>query len=212
MQIEGNIPNGMREVETAQCTGGVGGCGDAVHVEPLAREILNAPHHHQGNFVAAFAQDGLNVAFIDDAASFSWRYFDDVNGRITSVKTDLTRQGVLIGGKGFGFTDDFRALPGGSIKTHQKQVQIHRQRVHSDHFIRFGTHEFGEAVSKSLVVTDPGMSGPEMPFDAVLGPIVQFCTQCVFCGFGLKPQGIACEVNDVCSIVLGNMKIIPSGR
>ena len=67
-------------------------------------------------------------------------------------------------------------------------------------------------MSKSLVVTDPGMLGPEMPFDAVLGPIVQFCTQRVFCGFGLEPQGIACEANDVCSSVLGNMKIIPSGR
>ena len=138
----------------------------------MAREILHATHHHEGDLVAVFAQDGLNVAFIYDAASFSWRHFDDVNGRITAVKTDLARQGILIRRKGFGFTDDFRALPSGPIETHQKQVQIHRQRVHSDHFIGLGTNEFGEAMSKSLVVTDPGMLGPEMPFDAVLGPIV----------------------------------------
>ena len=89
-------------------------------------------------------------------------------------------------------------------------MQIHRQRVHGDHFIGLGSDEVRQPLREAFMVADPRVLGPEMPLHPVFGPVVQLRSQGRLCSLGLEPERIACEVDHVGSSVLGDMKITPS--
>ena len=120
MQIQGNISNGVREVEPAQSTRRVRCGSDARHVQPLSCEVLHSAHHDEGDFVATVMQDGLNVSFFYDAASFSWSHLNDLRCRVAAVKADLAGEGVLVGRESLSLAEDFGALPAWSEKTHKE--------------------------------------------------------------------------------------------
>ena len=64
-----------------------------------------------------------------------------------------------VGGEGARFDDDFDSIADGPVEARQHQVQVHRQRVHGDDFIRPGPRQVRKSRGQILVIRNPGARG-----------------------------------------------------
>ena len=74
-------------------------------------------------------------------------------------------------------------------------MQVHRERVHYDHFFGQSANQPRGGRRKQFVVRHPGILCVEMALHAELGPIFQFSFDVAARGFWLQAERMAAEIN-----------------
>ena len=77
-------------------------------------------------------------------------------GRVEAVPLELGGDGVAVGGKGAGFDQDPGSAALGPEEARQHQVDVHRQRVHGDDFMRACARQVCQSGGEVFVVRNPG--------------------------------------------------------
>ena len=83
---------------------------------------------------------------------------------------------------------DFSARPGRPIKRRHHEVEIHRQAVHADDFVRLGADEPRRRLAHRFMIGIPGRLAPEMGIHSERGPIVQLLLNDRRADFGIRPN------------------------
>src|SRR5580704_6083595 len=118
MQVQGQIPRRMGEIECNSASLVLPCLGDSLHVKSLAGRVVHASEKDEGDG-AAFALDQLfNILLADADFIPTRREFEERGRRIKSMETNLRFDRILVGGKRSMLDQNFVSLRCGAIKRH----------------------------------------------------------------------------------------------
>ena len=160
----------MREVEPDPAPAAPRGGRDALHVQPLARLELNPGEQDEGDLVTLSVEQRFDVVGAQRALAVTRRDPHQRVARVETMELDLRHDGVAVGRERAILDQDAPARGGRTVEGGEHQVEVHRQRVHSHHFLRGGPNQPGERRPDRLVVGIPGSRFLEIRPDPALGP------------------------------------------
>ena len=94
--------------------------------------------------------------------------------RIEAVMRDLRFDRVGVGRERRLLHQDLEARFRRPVKRRHHQVQVHRQAVHADDFVRLRADEPRRRLAHSLVIRIPGRRALQMRVDREIRPIIEF--------------------------------------
>src|ERR1700690_2363219 len=168
---EGDVTGRVSEVPSDDAALCARGGGDARDLEKLAGVVVDAGEQYESDFFSFAIEESLDVVSADESFAGSGREFDEGCGGIEAVKLNLGFYGVLIGGKGVGFDDDFISFAGGAVERNHHAVEIYGEGVHHYNFGWESADEAGGGGGEKFDVWDPGLGAVEMSFDGQDFPI-----------------------------------------
>ena len=194
VQLQRQVADRVREVETHGRAGGVPEPRDVLQVEGLSGAVLHAGPDDGREARAVFGDGAFDRGHRERAVLAVWFDFDQGLGRVETVETHLRFQRVAVGRERAGFHQQQRAFARRAVETDQHQVQVRGQRVHRHHFGRLRADHARESVAHPLVVGHPRRFAGEMAFDGFGRPLVQHFLDVRACALRLQAQRIADEI------------------
>ena len=96
VQLQWQIPRGVRHVKSDHASFGVARLGDAIAIKRLPAVIIHAREKNQGDPLAFRFDQRLYIFCADVCFAGAWTDFDQRIGRIVTVKTNLRRDGIAV--------------------------------------------------------------------------------------------------------------------
>ncbi len=209
VQLQWRIADRVREVQ-AHCGAGAARSRDQRRqVQQLPGEILHTGQKHQAQ-AAAFPLDALDHILGSQCTLAGPRLnFDQMPLRLEAVKFELRNDGVAVRRKRRTLDQHGIARRVGPEETDHHQVQIHREGVHGNDFVRHRARQFGERRRGALVIGNPRTRGGGVAEHPQAPPIAELLFDHRGSGLGLQPQGMAAEVPQLAALsVVRMMKLL----
>ena len=181
----------------------MGGLGNTSHVDHLTGVILNAGQQHDcQRFTLLANQVTQRTATERRLPGFRFRNHQRL-GRVKTMVQNLRLSHLIVRRKRMFLNQDFMPRFRGAIKRGQHQMQVHRQAIHHDDFVRFCSDQVGHRLGQTFVIRHPRVFRFEMSSHAQTLPLFQFCLHEPRCSFRLQAQRIANEINFLIAIFTG---------
>ena len=172
VQREWQVAGRVCKVESDPAALRVRGARDRGEVEGLAAEVLHAGQQHQRDAGAVLVDRAQHVVGGNHAAGFVRIELDPRARGIVAVAADLRVHCVMVRREGRLLDKDRMAFGGRAVEADHHQVQVDRQRIHRDDFLRQRTDQRGEILAHEFVVGHPGVAAAEVRFHREIAPVV----------------------------------------
>ena len=197
MQSQRDVSGRVGEVEADGRADGVAGPDDRLEIQKLTGPEVDASEHDGGESVAELGDLRFDVFGAKQILARSWCDSHHVPIGIAASRRDVRRDRVGVAREGAVLHQDQTSFAFGAMEGHQKEMEVHGERVHRDDFVRPSADHGREFVPNLLVVRIPGTLAVEVSVDRAGLPGVQHLLDDPPGGPGLESERVADEVGDL---------------
>ncbi len=165
------------------------------NIKELAGKEIHAREKDERDLFALFFEERLDIFLVQGEFTRARSREDKALVGMKAMVRELRFNCIGVRRKGRLFHQNFAARLPRSIKRGHQEVQIHRQAVHADHFVRQGANQPGHRLAQALVIGIPRSGRIQVCVHRQPCPIVQLLLNDLPRRLRHEPERIADEVN-----------------